>query len=106
MKETRKLFVASLNYCKKNRQRISDNIIAQSHHGKKSVEFWKEVKKRRNDGEVKVSEIDGLKTKEDIANLFYNKFSSISGTVNNDRGIVVEWVSLCLGCRVLLLEML
>ena len=47
MKETRKIFVRSLNYCKKNRDRISNDIIVTKFRERKSKEFWKEVKSRK-----------------------------------------------------------
>ena len=44
---TRKSFVSALKYCKRNKEKISDSILAASFHGKRSNIFWKEVKKRR-----------------------------------------------------------
>ena len=85
MKETRKIFVRSLNYCKKNRDRISNDIIVTKFE-KKSKEFWKEVNSRKNNVHNKITEVDGKKTNDDIVEVFYNKFSSITGARNEELG--------------------
>ena len=83
MKETRKAFVKSLNYCKANKQKISDEIIADSFYNKRLGSFWNEINKRKPTNKTNcVGEIDGVKDDVLIAKLFHDKFKSISGTVD------------------------
>ena len=86
MKENRKIFVRSLNYCKNNRDRISNDIIVNKFRERKSKEFWKEVNSRKNNVRNKTTEVDGKKTNDDIVEVFYNKFSSITGARNEELG--------------------
>ena len=44
MKRTRKIFVNSLNFAKKNKKNIADNILAEKYASNNSKDFWKEVK--------------------------------------------------------------
>jgi hypothetical protein len=80
MKETRKLFVNALNYCRKNKEKIGDEILAKKFKSKHGKEFWNEVKKRRPDNKTNVNEIDGLKENDKIASLFHDKFKAVTGT--------------------------
>jgi len=68
MKQTRKDFLNSLNYCKKNKTKIADKIMADKFKSKDSKDFWKEIKKRRPNDKLRVDVIDGYKEK-DIVNL-------------------------------------
>lgn len=79
MKERRKIFVNAFNYCKRNKQKIKDNILADALLCKNKNEFWKEVGKRNNSNANVNNDIDGFKTPLSIAQLFARKFSSISG---------------------------
>ena len=83
MKQTRKIFINSLNYCKKNKDKLSDNFIADKYRTGNCKELWKEVNKRRtNNYNSKLCEIDGKKTNEEIVELFYRKFSAVTGSPN------------------------
>ena len=44
--------------------------------------FWSEIKKRTKKSECAVADIDGIKGNQNIADMFYEKFSSISGKSN------------------------
>lgn len=85
MKETRKVFREALKYCKDNAQRIRDDKLTRDLQNRNSREFWKEVRSRNSNNEVDISEIDGLKNNQDIAQLFANKFRSIT-----DASLVVD----------------
>ena len=63
MKCSRKVFVNALNYCKRNKNNISNALLANSLKSKNYVQFWKEVKKRRgaDRGTASVC-IDGVKS--------------------------------------------
>ena len=80
------MFVRFLNYCKKSRERISNDIIVKTFRERKSKEFWKEVNSRKNNVRNKITEVlDGKKTNDDIVEVFY-KFSSITGVRNEELG--------------------
>ena len=79
MKCTRKIFVNALNYCKAHKEAISNEIIASKFQSKDSKGFWKEVKKRKCNNLSKLTEIDGKKNCIEIANISYDKFSSVTG---------------------------
>ena len=66
MKDTRKIFVRSLNYCKKNRYRNSNDIIVTKFRERKSKEFRKEVNSRKNNVRNKITEVNGKKTNDDF----------------------------------------
>ena len=59
MKRTRKIFVNSLNFAKKNKKNIADNILAEKYANNNSKDFWKEVKKRTTNRSPKIDNIDG-----------------------------------------------
>lgn len=88
MKLSRRLFVNALNYCKVNRQNISNQLLADHLKNKNINSFWREVRKRNNKCDT-VTEIDGIKGCNSIADLFYNKFSAISG--NEDNGYKLNY---------------
>ena len=77
MKETRKLFVKALNYCKHNKQKISDEIIANSFYEKNNVNFWNEVRKRKPGKVLNVTEIDNVKDSADIAKIYHDGMASL-----------------------------
>lgn len=79
MKDTRKLFINALNYCKKNKQKISNNIIGEKYKSRNCKKILKEVKRRRPGNNNIVSEIDGIQDNVGMADKFYNKFKSVSG---------------------------
>ena len=83
---SRKVFVNALNYCKRNKNNISNALLANSLTSKNYVQFWKEVKKRRgaDRGTASVC-IDGVKSPPKIAQKFADKFSAgqASSTVHN-----------------------
>ena len=92
MEARRKVFVNALNYCKKNRDIISDKIIANKYKSKDSKAFWKEVKKRKTDGILSISEVDGKKNDEEIVKVFHDKFSAVTGvSVNSQLDVVTEF---------------
>ena len=66
MKQTRKIFINALNYCKKNKDKISDNVIADKYRTGDCKEFWKKVNKRRTNYNSKLCEIDGKNSNEEI----------------------------------------
>ena len=76
---TRKSFVTALKYCKRNKEKISDSILAASFHDKRSNIFWKQVKKRRPANKLTVTKIGGFKVSKDIVNVFHDKFKAITG---------------------------
>ena len=45
-KELGKIFVHSLNFAKKNKKNIADNILAEKYASNNSRDSWLEVKKR------------------------------------------------------------
>ena len=59
MKRTRKNFVNSLNFAKKNKKNIADNILAEKYANNNSKDFWKEVRKRTTNRSPKIDKIDG-----------------------------------------------
>ena len=79
MKETRKLFVNALNFCKNNVKRISNENLAVAVANRNSQEFWKEVRSRRGTNNSKATEIDGIGSPSLIADLFGRKFNAVSG---------------------------
>ena len=87
MKQTRKIFINALNYCKKNKDKISDNVIADKYRTGDCKEFWKEVNKRRTNYNPILCEIDGKKTSEEIVELFYRKFSAVTGSLNAEGDV-------------------
>lgn len=88
MKHSRKEFNRALNYCKSNRQKIQNEKLARSFKGCNNNYFWKEVKSRNNN-KISIDEVDGVKGDLNLAQLFYNKFSSISG--NDDNSLIYEY---------------
>ena len=78
MKCTRKIFVNVLNYCKAHKEAISNEITASKFQSKDSKGYWKEVKRRKCNNLSKLTEIDGKKNCIEIANVFYDKFSSVT----------------------------
>ena len=91
MEESRKKFVSSLNYCKRNRQKLADEALAKATQNKNSKLFWKQVRSRNN-ASVGISEIDGASDDMEIARVFFCKtFSAISGDgVNNSSRYFVN----------------
>ena len=83
MKCSKKVFVNALNYCKRNKNNISNALLANSLKSKNYVQFWKEVKKRRgaDRGTASVC-VDGVKSPPKIAQKFADKFSAVSGQAN------------------------
>ena len=81
---TRKSFVSALKYCKRNKEKISDSVLAASFHGKRSNIFWKEVKKRRPANKLTATKIDGFKESKDIVNVFHDKFKAITGSLDGE----------------------
>ena len=79
MKETRKLFVNALNYCKNNVQRISNESLARAVANRNSQQFWKKVRSRRGTNKSKYPENDDIGSHSLIADLFGRKFNAISG---------------------------
>ena len=63
---------------------ISDDIIAKSYCEKNVTQFWAEIKKRTKQLDSAPADVDGVKSNQNIADLFYAKFSSISGRSNFD----------------------
>ena len=80
MKLTRKSFIAALKYCKRNREKISNDALASSFYGKDVNTFWKEVGKRQPSNRIGVTEIDGLTNSNEIAMLFESKFKMVTGS--------------------------
>ena len=78
------VFIKALRYCKFNKERISNDILASSFRGKKIDLFWKEVRKRQPSNRIKNNEIDGLTDNDDVARLFHDKFKAVAGSVNDD----------------------
>ena len=66
MKLTRKSFIAALKYCKRNREKISNDALASPFYGKDVNTFWKEVGKRQPSNRIGVTEIDGLTNSSSI----------------------------------------
>ena len=79
MKHTRKSFIAALKYCKRNREKISNDVLASSFYGKDVNTFWKEVGKRQPSNRIGVTEIDILTNSDEIAMLFESKFKMVTG---------------------------
>ena len=73
MKRTRKNFVNSLNFAKKNKKNIPDNILAEKYANNNSKDFWKEVRKRTTNRSPKIDKIDGKCNDKEISNLFFHK---------------------------------
>ena len=73
-----------LIFCKRNRDKISDDIIAKSYCEKNVTQFWAEIKKRTKQLDNAPADVDGVKGNQNIADLFYAKFSSIFGRSNFD----------------------
>ena len=74
----------SLIFCKRNRDKIRDDIIAKSYGEKNATQFWAEIKKRTKQLDSAPADVDGVKGNQNIADLFYGKFSSIFGRSNFD----------------------
>ena len=74
MKVTRSLFVRALNWCKRNERRIRSEKLAIYLRNKNVNQFWKEVRSNRCS-----DKIDGMSNDYDIARVFREKFSAISG---------------------------
>ena len=84
MKCIRKVFVNALNYCKRNKNNISNALLGNSLKSKNYVQFWKEVKKRRGADKSTASVcIDGVKSPPKIAQKFAYKFSAVSGQASS-----------------------
>ena len=81
MKNCRKLFVNAMKFVKKNKQKIEDDALARKYKERNSKEFWKAVNKRKG-AEVRVDAIDGQRNNEEIAKIFAEKFSKITGENN------------------------
>ena len=79
MKTTNKIFVNALKYCERNENVIRNNILSESLSSKNMFCFWKEIKSRTVTSQKMSGVVDGRDTDTDIANVFYEKFSSISG---------------------------
>ena len=83
MVNSRKIFIKALRYCKFNKKRISNDILASSFRGKKADLFWKEVRKRQPSKKIKNNEINDLTDNDDVARLFRDKFKAVTGSVND-----------------------
>ena len=84
MVNSRKVFIIkALRYCKFNKERISNVILASSFRGKKADLFWKEVRERQPWNKIKNNEIDGLTDNDDVARLFHDKFKTVTGSVSD-----------------------
>ena len=81
---TRKSFVSAVKHCKRNKEKISDSILATSFHGKRSNIFWKEVKKRRPANKLTATKIYGFKESKDIVNVFHDKFKAITDSLDGE----------------------
>ena len=79
MKLHRKIFRESLDFCKKNEQKIRDLKLAASAQNLDKKRFWKEVNLRRSHKTRESDIIDNLTNKVDITSLFAKKFSSVTG---------------------------
>ena len=80
MKATRKDFAQSLRICKSNEKLIRNNNLVNALQSKNMYQFWKEVRNQRKDVQTVNDIIDGNNNDDDIANVFYKKFSVILGT--------------------------
>ena len=85
MKRARKDFVNALKYCKKHKQKIADDILAEKFKLGRCKDFWNEVKKRRTNYNSVINEIDGVTDSSSIANLFHEKFKFISGADDSNN---------------------
>ena len=85
MRYTRKVFVNALKYCRYHENDIRNNKLAESMRSKNVLQFWKTVRSQANNLQSAANVIDGKDGNVEIANVFYEKFSSISGksTVSN-----------------------
>ena len=92
MVNNRKVFIKALRYCKFNKERINNDILASSFRGKKVDLFWKEVRNRQPSNKIKNNEIYGLIDNDDVARLFHDKFKAVTGSVNDN---VPEWEGFC-----------
>ena len=82
VKATRKDLISAVNFYKCNRDKIDDDIIANSYCEKNVTQFWAEIKKRTK--QLDSAPADGVKGNQNIADLLYAKYSSISERSNND----------------------
>ena len=80
MKATRKDFVQSLRFCKSNENLMRNNNLVNALLSKNMYQFWKEVRNQKREVQVISDTIDGNDNDDDIANVFYKKFSVISGS--------------------------
>ena len=79
MRYTRKVFVNALKYCRHHENDIRNNKLAESMRSKNMLKFWKTVRNQANNLQSAANIIDGKNNNVEIANVFYDKFSSISG---------------------------
>ena len=79
MRYTRKVFVNALKYCRYHENDIRNNKLAESMRSKNMLKFWKTVRNQANNLQSAGNIVDGKDNNVEIANVFYDKFSSISG---------------------------
>jgi len=79
MISSRKDFKKALKYCRNHEEQIRNDILLDSFRAKNSKKFWTEINKRRGNDKNCVNQIDGINDPVLIANIFKNKFSSITG---------------------------
>ena len=79
MRYTRKVFVNALKYCRYHENDIRNNKLAESMRSKNMLKFWKTVRNQANNLQSAANIVDGKDNNVEIANVFYDKFSSISG---------------------------
>ena len=76
---TRKIFKASLRYCRSHEMQIRNNILVDSYNCGSKRKFWREVNKKREIKGQLHTDIDGETDSSRIATLFRDKFASITG---------------------------
>ena len=69
-----------MKYCKRNREKNSNDAIPSSFYEKDVNTFCKEVGKRKPSNMIGVTEIDGLTNSDEIAMLFESKFKMVTGS--------------------------
>ena len=82
MRSKRLVFKNSFENCKRKEQRIHESQLLSNVRQIICV-FWRELKSWRNDIAAPADMIDGVGPSQDIANLFAERFSSITASDTN-----------------------
>ena len=81
---TRSKYHYALRYVKRNKEMCSANKLAESIINSKTRDFWFEVRKIRNAGGNRPSNIDGVSEPSEIGELFANKYAKLYNSVPYD----------------------